>query len=119
MEGKAVSRPVAGRRAGANAERLASKPGVNLRSGGPTSVYPTTRPEPELTGKSLFDALPQKLVRHILPVNHSSFPVLAGDQEKAIIALKFEPSDIVDPRQFGGLASSKWWVMVCAFKSGV
>ena len=67
--------------------------------------YPTTRPEPGLAGESLFDALPQKLIRRILSVNHSSFPVLAGDKEKAIIALKFEPSNIVD-------AAPIWWTCV-------
>lgn len=67
--------------------------------------WPTTRPEPGLAGESLFDALPQKLVRRILPVNHSSFPVLPGDKEKAIIALKFEPSNIVD-------AAPIWWACV-------
>src|ERR1035441_2210746 len=46
--------------------------------------------------KSLFDAFPQKLIRRILSFNHSSFPVLARDKEKEILALKFEPSDIVD-----------------------
>src|ERR1035441_694189 len=46
--------------------------------------------------KSLFDAFPQELIRSILSLNHSSFPVLAGDKEKEILALKFEPSDIVD-----------------------
>ena len=40
-----------------------------------------TRPETGIAGKSLFDALPQKLKRRILSVNHSSFPVLAGDKE--------------------------------------
>ena len=58
-----------------------------------------------LAGESLFDALPQKLIRRILSLNHSSFPVLAGDKEKAIIALKFEPSDIVS-------AAPIWWACV-------
>src|SRR5208283_280765 len=58
-----------------------------------------------LTGKSLFDALPQKLKRLILSVNHSSFPVLAGDKEQAIIALEFEPPDIID-------AAPIWWACV-------
>lgn len=44
----------------------------------------------------LLDPLPQKLIRRILPVNHSAFPVLAGDKEQAIVALKLEPSDIID-----------------------
>ena len=43
--------------------------------------WPTTRPETGIAGKSLFDALPQKLKRRILSVNHSPFPVLAGDKE--------------------------------------
>ena len=49
---------------------------------------PATRPEPGLATESLFDAFPQKLIRSILSVNHPSFPVLAGDKQKAIIALK-------------------------------
>ena len=66
---------------------------------------PATRPEPGLATESLFDAFPQKLIRSILSVNHPSFPVLAGDKKKAIIALKFEPSDIVD-------AAPIWWACV-------
>ena len=66
---------------------------------------PATRPEPGLATESLFDAFPQKLIRSILSVNHPSFPVLAGDEQKAIIALKFEPSNIVD-------AAPVWWACV-------
>lgn len=43
---------------------------------------PDSRPSirnPDL--RSLFDALPQKLERRVLSVNHSSFPVLEGDKE--------------------------------------
>src|SRR5215472_188692 len=59
------------------------------------SVLPTTRP-PRPGAKSLLDALPQEFIRRTFSVNHSSFPVLAGNKEKVIIVLKFEPSDIID-----------------------
>lgn len=44
---------------------------------------------------SLFDSLPQKIVRRVLSVNHASLAVFAGDKEKAVVALKFKPSDII------------------------
>ena len=69
------------------------------------SGWPTIHPELGVAGKSLLDALPQKLERRILSINHASFPVLAGDKKQTIVALKFEPSDIVD-------AAPIWWASV-------
>jgi hypothetical protein len=40
--------------------------------------------------RSLFDSLPQKLVRRILSVNRASIAVFAGDKEKLVVALKFK-----------------------------
>ena len=62
----------------------------------PDNQKPTTSPEAGLAGKLLLDALPQQLESRILSVDHSTFPVFAGNKEQAIIALEFEPSDIVD-----------------------
>jgi hypothetical protein len=57
------------------------------------------------SGGPLFDALPQQHKRGILSVNHPAFPVFAGDKDKPIVTLKFEPSDIVD-------ATPIWWAGV-------
>lgn len=62
----------------------------------------------------LFDAFPEDFVRCILPLNYSSLPVFAGDQEKVITVLKLEPSDIIHALETG--VGPLWWVIVCNVK---
>jgi len=71
-------------------------PPVPLSLASRTAYVPEGRMYAPTAGRSLFDALPKKLESRILSINHASFPVLAGDKKQAIIALKFEPSDILD-----------------------
>ena len=64
--------------------------------------WPTNRPEPGLSANSLLNALPQQLVLSTLSVKHSTFPIFAGYKDKAIIALKLEPSHVIGAAPIGG-----------------